>query len=188
MDTNNYAPPHATDRTPLLRDVDGHTFLNIDGLRARGDLVAGYDPADPDRYDADLKQVKLNRELELAREKAKADEVARLKAEKDAEKAKADVKEAEMVAAANAERLRIAEEERLAMAAEYEKKLAEATAQLEAMAKDKVEPKAKTRTPVKKKASLPEAGGTPAQASNLADKLDEVDNNGPEFNPETLDD
>lgn len=162
MDTNNYAPPPATDRTPLLRDADGHTYLNIPGLCARGDLVAGYDPAEPERYDADLKQVRLNRELELAREKAHADEVARLNAEKEAEQAKAVAKEAEMVAAANAERLRLADEAQQAMAAEYEKKLAEMTAKVEALAKSKRKPKAKkaeepvlTEEPVTAETDLP---------------------------------
>lgn len=136
------APPMAA-KAPYLKDADGNLYVWTPELAARGDLVAAYDPNQPDAHKADFSQITLNRELELAREKAQVEEAHRLEAEKskfEAEKAK---KEAEEVALANAETMRKTQAELERVQAEHAKEMAEMQAKLDAMANTKAKKEAK---------------------------------------------
>lgn len=135
--TNNTvtAPPKAK-KAPYLRDADGNVYLWTEELAERGDLVAAYDPNQPDKYADDQSQIALNRELELARERADAEEAARLQAVRDAEAAEAAKREAEEVASANERSLRLAEETLQTEREEHAKQLAELQAKMDAMAKE----------------------------------------------------
>lgn len=130
------APPMAK-KAKYLRDADGNLYLWTYELATRGDLVAAYDPERPDEYNDDQAQIQLNRELEIARDRADAEEVARLEAVKEKEKAETEKQKAEEIALANQRNLDIAnqklEEEREAHA----KQIAEMQAQIDALAKAK---------------------------------------------------
>ena len=153
------APPKAK-KAPYLRDADGNVYVWTEALASRGDLVSAYDPDAPEQFAEDEKQIRLNRELEIAREKANMEEAARLEAVRDAELARAKVTEQEMLAKANAKR---AEDVERALQAEREQhamEMAKLKAEMEALAKAQVsntpvvgeEPKApaKKATPRKK--------------------------------------
>lgn len=150
------APPMAA-KAPFLKDADGNLYLWSPELAARGDLVAAFDPKKPDAHAADFSQITLNRELELARDKAQMEEAHRLEAEKakiEAEKAK---KEAEEVASANAETLRKTQTELERVQAAHAKEMAEMQAKLDAMANSQVKEKVKEKVKAKVKAKVKEA-------------------------------
>lgn len=134
QDTKNVAPPMAK-KAKFLRDADGTLYPWVPELAARGDLVAAYDPENPTAYSSDQAQIALNRELELAKERADAEEVARLEAQKRMEEEAAKRAEAEEVAQANQRNLAIANEKLAELEIESAKKIAELQAQLDAMAK-----------------------------------------------------
>lgn len=136
------APPTAK-KAKYLKDADGNLYLWTEELAQRGDLVAAYDPDAPDKYAGDFSQIALNRELEMARDRADAEEVARLEAVKQAELAEAAKLEAEELARANAENLRLAEAKLQAEREENAKKLAEMQAKIDALAKENATGKAK---------------------------------------------
>lgn len=131
--TTQVAPPMAK-KAPLLKDADGNVYLWTEALASRGDLVAGYDPADPDKFAKDSEQITLNRELELARERANAEEVARLEAIKKQEQAEQLASEKEELAVANERRATKAEAELQAERELHAKQMAEMQAKLDAMA------------------------------------------------------
>lgn len=133
------APPMARADTPMLVDADGMQYLNIEGLRERGDLVAGYDPNKPDIDFDNVEQIRLNRELEIARENAKAEEAARLEAEKRAAEIEAEKAEAERIAKANEMNKLNAEAELQREREEHAQQMAEMRAKMEAMAKQLAE-------------------------------------------------
>lgn len=147
------APPVAK-KAKFLRDADGNLYLWTPELAQRGDLVAAYDPSQPEKFAADQAKIALVRELEMARERADAEEVARLEAVRAAEVAEASRKEAEEVAEANARNLQIAEETLQAEREANAREKAELQAKIDAMAKEmadkvKVEPQAKKTAPKK---------------------------------------
>ena len=74
-DSTVVAPPIAK-KAKYLRDANGVIYLWTPDLALRGDLVAAYNPDKPDEYADDQKQIQLNRELEIARERADAEEIA----------------------------------------------------------------------------------------------------------------
>lgn len=153
-DFSNVAPPVARADTPQLIDADGMTYLNIPELRERGDLVAGYDPSKPQATADDQEKIRIERELEIARENAKTAEVARLEAEKKAVEEAEKAKESEELATANARNLEIVQNELERERAENAKALAEMQAKLDAMAKQLAqggddEPKGKALKPRK---------------------------------------
>lgn len=133
------APPMARADTPMLVDADGMQYLNIEGLRERGDLVAGYDPNKPDIDFDNVEQIRLNRELEIARENAKAEEAARLEAEKRAAEIEAEKAEAERIAKANEMNKLNAEAELQREREEHAQQMAEMQAKMDAMAKQLAE-------------------------------------------------
>ena len=133
-DSTVTAPPMAK-KAKYLRDADGNLYLWTYELAMRGDLVAAYDPDNPDEYNADQAKIQLNRELEIARERADAEEVARLEAVKAKEKAEADRQEAEQIAQANQRNLDIAQRQLEEEREQHAKKMAEMQAKLDAMAK-----------------------------------------------------
>lgn len=128
------APPKAK-QAPLLRDAFGNLYLFTEQLADRGDLVAGYDPENPDAYATDQHSIQRNRELQLARERADIAEAARLEAEKLREEAETKRLEDEKIAIANSQRAEKAEAELEAQKAEHAKQIAEMQAQLDALAK-----------------------------------------------------
>lgn len=134
------APPMAKE-AKCLRDADGNIYLWTPDLAERGDLVAAYDPNDPDKFEKDQEQIALNRELEIARERADAEEAARLEALRDKEAAETARLEAEEVAKANERNLRQTEEMLQAEREEHAKQIAEMQAKLDAMAKGVAENK-----------------------------------------------
>lgn len=77
------APPKAK-KAKYLRDADGNLYLWTESLAERGDLVAAFDPENPDEFIADQEQIELNRKLEIAQEEARLQEAARLESEKAA--------------------------------------------------------------------------------------------------------
>lgn len=145
QNTTVTAPPRAK-KAPYLRDADGNIYLWTDELADRGDLVAAYDPSQPEKFSEDQSQIALNRELEIAREKAEAEEVARLEAVRKQEEAEAAKREAEDIANANERNLRIAEEKLQAEREAHAKELAEMQAKLDAMAKGAADAKAEEPT------------------------------------------
>lgn len=169
------APPRAK-KAKYLRDADGNIYLWTEELASRGDLVAAYDPDKPDDYAEDQKQIQLNRELEIARERADAEEVARIEAIKEKEEAELARAEAEQLAEANQRNLDAAqrqlEEEREAHA----KAMAEMQAKYDALAKqqagveveqEETQPE-KPKQPRKKPAKKAEA----VAETTVADELD----------------
>lgn len=131
---NVVAPPRAA-KAPYLRDAAGNIYLWTPELAARGDLVAAYDPNEPDRYADDQKQIELNRRLEIAQQNAQAEEAARIKAEKEKLEAETQAREAEELANANARNLEIARKQLEEKETEHAKKVAELQAQIDALAK-----------------------------------------------------
>lgn len=132
------APPRAR-KAPFLRDAYGVLYLWTEELASRGDLVAAYDPNQPDNFVSEQKQIQLNRELELARERADAEEVARLEAVKEKEKAEKAKAEAEEVATANRRNLDLIQQQLEEERANHAKAMAEMTAKLDALAKQRGE-------------------------------------------------
>lgn len=171
------APPMAK-KAKYLRDADGNIYLWTLELAERGDLVAAYDPNEPDRYEKDQAQIALNRELEIARERADAEEAARLEALRDKEAAEAAQKEAQEVAQANERNLRKAEEELQAEREAHAKAMAEMQAKLDAMAKEIAgdTPEPKKVAPKKRAKKVEEPTGEPESGSNPNSDLDEFDN------------
>lgn len=145
QNTTVKAPPRAK-KAPYLRDADGNLYLWTDELAERGDLVAAFDPSQPEKFSEDQSQIALNRDLEIAREKAEAEEVARLEAVRKQEEAEVAKREAEEVAKANEHNLRIAEEKLQAEREAHAKELAEMQAKLDAMAKGAADAKAEEPT------------------------------------------
>lgn len=174
--TNNTvtAPPMAK-KAKYLRDAEGNVYLWTVELAERGDLVAAYDPNDPDKFADDQSQIAINRELELARERADAEEAARLEALREKEAAEAAKKEAEEVAQANERNLRLAEETLQAEREAHAKAMAEMQAKLDAMAKDVVENKDKVADvqPVKKAAPKKRAAKKAAPAKDDLSEFDQ---------------
>lgn len=173
--TNNTvtAPPMAK-KAKYLRDADGNVYLWTAELAERGDLLAGYDPDNPEKYADDQAQIALNRELEIARERADAEEAARLEALRDKEAAEKAKKEAEEVANANARNLQLAEEALQAEREAHAKQMAEMQAKLDAMAKgiaDAKEESSKEDVQPKKKA----APAKRAKKVEATDDLSEFD-------------
>lgn len=134
------APPVAKKATHLI-DADGNVYLWTPELAERGDLVAAYDPNEPDKHSKDRSQIALNRELEIAREKADAEEVARIEAVSKAEEAERVRLEAEELAKANAMQARQAEEALQKEREENARKIAEMQAQIDALAKQSADSK-----------------------------------------------
>lgn len=153
--TTTVAAPPKAKKAKYLRDADGNLYLWTEELAERGDLVAAYDPTDPEKYAGDQAQIALNREIELARERADAEEAARLEAVKQAEEADAARREAEEIAQANARNLQIAEETLLAEKEKNAQEVAELKAKLDAMAKELAQ-KETTKKPAPRKRSKPE--------------------------------
>lgn len=144
------APPKAK-KAKYLRDADGHIYLWTPELAQHGHLLAAYDPDNPDEFKEDFENVALNRELEIAKEKAEQEEAARLEAVRTAEQAEAARAEANEIAQANARKLaqvqQELEDERLANA----KYIAELEAQIQQLAKGgTVEPKDEDDLPEEK--------------------------------------
>lgn len=133
-DSTVTAPPMAK-KAKYLRDADGNLYLWTYDLALRGDLVAAYDPDKPDEYHDDQAQIQLNRELEIARERADAEEVARLEAVKEKEKAEADKVKAEEIALANQRNLDIVNQKLEEEREEHAKHIAALQAQIDALAK-----------------------------------------------------
>lgn len=131
---NVVAPPRAA-KAPYLRDAAGNVYLWTPELAARGDLVAAYDPDEPERFADDQKQIELNRRLEIAQQNAQAEEAARIKAEKEKLEAETQAREAEELANANARNLEIARKQLEEKETEHAKKVAELQAQIDALAK-----------------------------------------------------
>lgn len=131
---NVVAPPRAA-KAPYLRDAAGNIYLWTPELAARGDLVAAYDPDEPERFADDQKQIELNRRLEIAQQNAQAEEAARIKAEKEKLEAETQAREAEELANANARNLEIARKQLEEKETEHAKKVAELQAQIDALAK-----------------------------------------------------
>ena len=146
QDTMNVAPPMAK-KAQFLRDADGTIYPWVPELAARGDLVAAYDPEKPDAFAEDQAQIALNRELEIAKERAAADEVARLEAQKRAEEEAAKRAEAEQIAQANQRNLTQAQEALARQEEEHAKKIAELQAQIDAMAKQQAEVAVEAKAP-----------------------------------------
>lgn len=135
---NIVAPPRAA-KAQYLRDAAGVIYLWTPELAARGDLVAAYDPDAPERFADDQKQIELNRRLELAQQNAKAEEAARIQAEKDKLEAEKQASEAEQIAIANARSLEIARQKLEEQETAHAKQVAELQAQIDALAKEKAE-------------------------------------------------
>ena len=133
-DSTVVAPPIAK-KAKYLRDANGVIYLWTPDLALRGDLVAAYNPDKPDEYADDQKQIQLNRELEIARERADAEEVARLEAVKAKEKAEAERQEAEEIALANQRNLDATQRQLEEQREQHAKEMAEMQAKLDAMAK-----------------------------------------------------
>ena len=131
---NVVAPPRAA-KAPYLRDAAGNIYLWTPELAARGDLVAAYDPDEPERFADDQKQIELNRRLEIAQQNAQAEEAARIKAEKEKVEAEKQAHEAEKIAEANARNLEIARQQLEEKEEAHAKKVAELQAQIDALAK-----------------------------------------------------
>lgn len=131
---NVVAPPRAA-KAPYLRDAAGNIYLWTPELAARGDLVAAYDPDEPERFADDQKQIELNRRLEIAQQNAQAEEAARIKAEKEKLEAETQAREAEKIAEANARNLEIARQQLEEKEEAHAKKVAELQAQIDALAK-----------------------------------------------------
>lgn len=131
---NVVAPPRAA-KAPYLRDAAGNIYLWTPELAARGDLVAAYDPDEPERFADDQKQIELNRRLEIAQQNAQAEEAARIKAEKEKLEAETQAREAEELANANVRNLEIARKQLEEKETEHAKKVAELQAQIDALAK-----------------------------------------------------
>lgn len=134
--TENVVAPLRAAKAPYLRDAAGNIYLWTPELAARGDLVAAYDPDEPERFADDQKQIELNRRLEIAQQNAQAEEAARIKAEKEKLEAEKQAHEAEKIAEANARNLEIARQQLEDKEAEHAKKVAELQAQIDALAKD----------------------------------------------------
>ena len=145
------SPPMAKKATHLI-DADGNVYLWTPELAERGDLVAAYDPTEPEKHSKDRSQIALNRELEIAREKADAEEVARIEAVRKAEEAERVRLEAEELAKANAMQARQAEEELQREREEHARQLAEMQAQVDALAKQSAESKQEEAKVAPKKA------------------------------------
>lgn len=171
------SPPVAK-KAKYLRDADGNIYLWTPELAERGDLVAAYDPNEPDKFEKDQAQIALNRELEIARERADAEEAARLEALRDKEAAEAAQKEAQEVAQANERNLRKAEEELQAEREAHAKAMAEMQAKLDAMAKGVAgdTPEPKKAAPKKRTKKVEEPTGEPEGGPNPNSDLDEFDN------------
>lgn len=171
------SPPVAK-KAKYLRDAEGNIYLWTQELAERGDLVAAYDPNEPDKFEKDQAQIALNRELEIARERADAEEAARLEALRDKEAAEAAQKEAQEVAQANERNLRKAEEELQAEREAHAKAMAEMQAKLDAMAKGITgdTPETKKAAPKKRAKKVEEPAGGPDGGSNPNSDLDEFDN------------
>lgn len=177
QNTTVVAPPRAK-KAPYLRDADGNLYLWTDELAERGDLVAAFDPSQPEKFSEDQSQIALNRELEIAREKAEAEEVARLEAVRKQEEAEAAKREAEDLANANERNLRIAEEKLQAEREAHAKELAEMQAKLDAMAKGVVDAKAEEPTEEKvepEKKPAPKKRAKKAEQPTENDDLDNFD-------------
>lgn len=145
------APPVAKKATHLI-DADGNVYLWTPELAERGDLVAAHDPNEPEKHSKDRSQIALNRELEIAREKADAEEVARIEAVRKAEEAERVRLEAEELAKANAMQARQAEEALQKEREEHARQLAEMQAQIDALAKQSAESKQEEAKVAPKKA------------------------------------
>ena len=184
-DSTVVAPPIAK-KAKYLRDANGVIYLWTPDLALRGDLVAAYNPDNPDEYADDQKQIQLNRELEIARERADAEEVARLEAVKAKEKAEAERQEAEEIAQANQRNLDVAQRQLEEQREQHAKEMAEMQAKLDAMAKQvavgqddsveepeaKPEAKPKRKSPAKKAEKVVEEA---QQEDNLNIDLDGLD-------------
>lgn len=180
--TTTVAAPPKAKRAKYLRDADGNLYLWTEDLAERGDLVAAYDPTDPDKYAGDQAQIALNREIELARERADAEEAARLEAVKQAEEAEAARREAEEIAQANARNLQIAEETLLAEKEKNAQEVAELKAKLDAMAKElaqketpTVEQEKTTKKPAPRKRSKPEIPADEEAENVTQENQDHID-------------
>lgn len=172
------APPRAK-KAPYLRDADGNLYLWTDELAERGDLVAAFDPDEPEKFSDDQSQIALNRELEIARERADAEEAARLEAVRNAEAAEAAKREAEEVAQANERNLQIAEAKLQTEREEHAKQIAEMQAKLDAMAKGMVADKEMSED-VSEEAVPPKKKSAPKkrvkkEVENDTDDLNEFD-------------
>lgn len=180
--TTTVAAPPKAKKAKYLRDADGNLYLWTEDLAERGDLVAAYDPTDPDKYAGDQAQIALNREIELARERANAEEAARLEAVKQAEEAEAARREAEEIAQANARNLQIAEETLLAEKEKNAQEVAELKAKLDVMAKElaqketpTVEQEKTTKKPAPRKRSKPEIPADEEAENVTQENQDHID-------------
>lgn len=171
--TQVVAPPVAK-KAKYLRDADGNLYLWTEGLAQRGDLVAAHDPNAPEKYSSDLSQIALNRELEMARERADMQEVARLEAEKQAIEAEQAKAEAEALAEANARNLQIAEEKLAQERAENAKKLAEMQATIDALAQGSTAGKSAVGNKPTRKARKPDQPVKPV-VEDSEDPVDEFE-------------
>lgn len=175
-----FAPPRAK-KAKYLRDADGNLYLWTPELAERGDLVAAYDPDNPDMFSKDNEQIKLNRQLELAREKAQMEEAARLEAERKAKEAEARQAEADQLAHANQQNLNKLESQIEQERAEHAKKMAEMQAKLDAMAKEQAQAKAEEaeeaveEKPAKRPRKKAKAEPKAEEQSKEADDLSEFD-------------
>lgn len=144
------APPRAK-KAKYLRDVAGNLYLWSDQLAARGDLVAAFDPDAPEEFADDLAQIRLNRDLEIARERADAAEAARLEAQKNMAADKKAREEAELLAKANAQNLADVEKTLQQEREQHAKQMAEMQAQIDALIKQNVEEKSVKKVKAKQK-------------------------------------
>ena len=167
------APPVAKKATHLI-DADGNVYLWTPELAERGDLVAAYDPTEPDKNSKDRSQIALNRELEIAREKADAEEVARIEAVRKAEEAERVRLEAEEIAKANALQARQAEEALQKEREENARKIAEMQAKIDALAKQSADSKQEETTVAPKKAHRRKAAKVEEVADTQVDEFNIV--------------
>lgn len=128
------APPKVK-KAPFLMDAHGTIYPYSEAFAQRGDLLVPYDPEDPERYSTDLAQIRIQRELEQAREQGKASEQARLEAENRELEAQRQREEAEEQAKASERAAQEAEDKLRAERELHAKEMAEMRAKLEALTK-----------------------------------------------------
>lgn len=132
------APPKAK-IAKYLTDAEGNIYLWTPQLAARGDLVAGYDPDKPEAFEKDIDKIRLNHEIERAKEQAKMAEVAKVEAEKANLEAQEKAADLELQAKSAEARAKDAEAKLEEERADNAKKLAEMQAKLDALAKQSAE-------------------------------------------------
>lgn len=132
------APPKAK-KAKFLTDAEGNIYLWTPQLAARGDLVAAYDPNEPEAFEKDIDKIRLNHEIEIAKEQAKMAEVAKVEAEKANLEAQEKAADLELQAKSAEARAKDAESKLEEERADNAKKLAEMQAKLDALAKQSTE-------------------------------------------------